>query len=49
MPKDRIAIPFVLVKGPCVRETPVFIKAELRKDKEGKSQILLSIIREGEE
>jgi hypothetical protein len=49
LPKDGASIPFVLLKGPFVREIPVSIRAELKPDSESKSQILLSIIHEGEE
>jgi hypothetical protein len=48
LPKDGIAIPFVLLKGPYVRELPVSVRAELRGDGGGGFEILLSIIQEAE-
>jgi hypothetical protein len=48
MPAEGIAIPYAITQGPFVREMPVTIIAERRKDDDGNIEILLSIIQDEE-
>jgi hypothetical protein len=48
VPEDGTSFPFVLLKGPYVREVPVSIRVERKTDGGGRQEILLSIVRDEE-
>jgi hypothetical protein len=48
MTRDGVAIPYAITQGPFVREMPITIIAERRKDDDGNMEIVLSIIQDEE-
>ncbi|GHV82599.1 hypothetical protein AGMMS49991_11570 [Spirochaetia bacterium] len=46
IPKDGTPIPYAITQGPFIREIPILVRAELKKNDTGESEILLSIIQD---
>lgn len=48
VPEEGIVIPYAVTQGPLIRETALSIRAALCGGKEGKQEIVLSLIKDGE-
>jgi hypothetical protein len=44
IPDDGVTIPYVIAQGPFIREVPITIKAKRQTNKEGETEIMLSLI-----